>query len=396
MVSAGYARRNCATARHARPTPCKLRGNSLKLGLIVFPFIPRNFIRWCMVWLAASCGMPVLAVEVTGLYEAEVPVTAQDATQRQDAMRAALAEVLVKVTGNRDVGALPGVAALVTNAPQYAQQYVYRAAPVIPGVKGMPASAPGKVIWVRFDRDVLNRALRLANIAIWGRGRPSLLVWLELLDLNERFVVGIDNNPEWKQFIDAVSKARGVPVLLPTLDANDLANLQAADLWTAASDEVARISARYQAEAILVGRVEVQNGVWQGTWSLYDQENRQSWNTPGESRDGVVLDGLQGAIDELASLNTSAGVAESGTLLQVSDVKALESYARVAKYLASLASVTRVQLVRVEGANLYFRAEVQGGMQRLANDIRLGAMLAPLPTDTAQEGVPTVRFRLIQ
>lgn len=362
----------------------------------MFPIILKKLFRWFTVCLVAICGMPAHAVEVTGLYEAEVPVTAQDATQRQDAMRAALAEVLVKVTGNRDIGAVPGVAALVTNAPQYAQQYVYRAAPVAPGIKGMPAATPGKVIWVRFDRDALNRALRLANIAIWGRGRPSVLVWLELRDLNERFVLGTENKPEWKQFVDAVAKARGVPLLLPTLDADDQANLQAADLWTISPEEVKRVSARYQPEAILVGRVELREGVWVGSWSLYDQENHQSWNAPDASRDSVVLAGLQGAIDELASLNTSAGVAESGTLLQVGDVKTLAKYARVAKYLASLASVTRVQLVRVEGADLFFRVEVQGGMQRLANDIRLGAVLAPLPAETAAEDAPTVRFRLIQ
>ena len=346
------------------------------------------------MWLAAICGLPAYAVEVTGLYEAEVPVTAQDATQRPDAMRAALAEVLVKVTGNRDIGAVPGVAELVTNAPQYAQQYVYRAAPALPGAKVAPAN--GKVMWVRFDRDVLNRVLRQANIGIWGRGRPSLLVWLDLRDLNERFVLGTENRPEWKQFIDAVAKTRGVPLLLPTLDADDLANLQALDLWSAPPEEVMRMSARYQPEAILMGRVEVRDGVWQGAWSLYDRENRQVWDTPGDSRDGVVLAGLQGAIDELASVNTSADIAGSGTLLQVSDVKTLANYARVSKYLASLASVTSVQLVRAEGSELYFRIEVQGGMQRLANDIRLGATLAPLAADTTAENAPNVRFRLIQ
>lgn len=357
--------------------------------------MPLKTFRWILVWVAAFCGMPAYAVEVAGLYDAEVPVTAQDAAQRPDAMRAALAEVLVKVTGNRNIGAVPGVAELVANAPQYAQQYVYRAAPATPGSKTVPVPAAGKVIWVRFDRDVLNRALRQANIDIWGRGRPSLLVWLDLRDLNERFVLGTENKPEWKQFVDTVAKTRGVTLILPTLDADDLANLQAMDLWTAAPEDVLRVSARYQPEAILVGRVEVRNGFWQGSWALYDRENRQAWDASGDSRDGVVFEGVQGAIDELASISTVAGVAESGTLLQVSEVKTLASYARVSKYLASLASVTRAQLVRAEGSELYFRIEVQGGMQRLANDIRLGATLVPLPSDSAQEGAPNVRFRLI-
>lgn len=356
--------------------------------------MPKIFLRTLLVCIALVYGMPLYAVEVRGLYEAEVPVTAQDATQRQDAMRAALAEVLVKVTGNRNVGSVPGVTELVSNAPQYAQQYVYRAAPPLPGAK--PGTSSGKVMWVRFDRDVLNRVLRQANIGIWGRGRPSLLLWLDLREQNERSVISADNKPEWKQFIDNVAKARGVPISLPSLDVDDLANLQAVDLWTAPPEEIMRLSARYQPEAILVGRVEVRDGVWQGAWSLYDQDNRQSWNAPGDSRDGAVFDGLQGAIDEMSALYTNAGVADSGTLLQVSDVIRLESYARVSKYLSSLASVTRLQLVRIEGTDLIFRVEVQGGMQRLANDIRLGATLAPMPAAATDDAAPTIRFRLVQ
>lgn len=377
------------------PPPCKLRGNSFNAAALrVIAFMPPRMVRWIFVVFAVMFGAAGHAVEVDGLYDAEVAVTAQDVAQRQDAMRAALAEVLVKVTGNRAIGAVPGVAEMVANAPQYAQQYVYRAAPVALGAKAPQIN--GKVMWVRFDRDVLNRVLRQAGIGIWGRGRPTLLLWLNLRDSSDYLVLGADNKPEWKQFIESVAKARGVPLMLPTLDADDLANLQAVDLWTAPPEDVLRISARYQPEAILLGRIDVRDGVWRASWSLYDQENRQTWNTPGNSRDGVVLDGLQGAIDELSSLYTNAGVAESGTLLQVVGVKTLAGYARVSKYLESLASVTGAQLVRVEGAELYYRVEVQGGMQRLANDIRLGAVLAPLPADTAVEGAPTVRFRLLQ
>ncbi len=353
--------------------------------------------RWLLLWCALGASANAFAIEVTGLYEAEVPVAGQDLTVRQEAMRAALAEVLVKVSGNRAVGGLPGVGELINTAPQYVQQFVYRNAAPPPGVRTTPV--PARVLWVRFDRDALIRVLRTSGIAIWGNARPSLLLWLDVREQNERAVLGIDNKPEWKQLIDSVAKARGIPLLLPALDAGDQANMQTVDPWNAPPAEVLRISARYRAEAVLVGKIEARNGAWLSTWSLYDQENRQTWTAPGEARDAVVLEGLQSAVDELVGHYNAASTtaaAETGLVLQVNDVQTLEEYARVTKYLGSLAPVARLQLLRVEGLNLVFRVEVQGGAQRLTSDIRLGTTLTPLPGETAAVGDAPVRFRLVR
>ncbi|MBI3777120.1 MAG: DUF2066 domain-containing protein [Gammaproteobacteria bacterium] len=354
-----------------------------------------NF-RWLLAWCVLCISANLPAMEVTGLYEAEVPVVGQDLTVRQDAMRAALAEVLVKVSGNRAVATLPGVAELVNSAPQYVQQFVYRNATPPPGQRS--SQPPARMLWVRFDRDALIRVLRTSGVAIWGNARPSVMLWLDVYEQNERAVVGIDNKPEWKQFIENVAKMRGVPLILPKLDADDLANIQTVDPWNAAPEDVKRISARYRAEAVLVGRIEARGNAWASNWAFYDQENRQAWTTPGDTRDAVVLDGLQAAIDELAGhYNTSSSAAaEAGLALQVNDVQTLEEYARVTKYLGSLASVARLQLLRVEGLSLIFRVEAQGGAQRLTSDIRLGTTLAPLPADASAGADAPVRFRLVR
>jgi len=360
-------------------------------------FFYKTKFRWLLTWCALCASANLYAMEVAGLYEAEVPVVGQDVAVRQDAMRAALAVVLAKVSGNRAVGTLPGVAELVNSAPQYVQQFVYRNAAAVPGQRS--PQPPARMLWVRFDRDALIRALRSSGVAIWGNARPALLLWLDVREQNERAVVGIDNKPEWKQFIDTLAKSRGVPLLLPTLDADDLANVQTVDPWSASPEEVSRISARYRPEAILVGKVEPRDGTWLSTWSFYDQDKRQAWATPGETRDAAVLDGLQAAIDSLVAHYNAASTATSdaGLTLQVNDVQTLEEYARVTKYLGALASVARLQLLRVEGLNLVFRIEAQGGAQRLTSDIRLGTTLAPMPTDAATAGADApVRFRLVR
>lgn len=332
------------------------------------------------------------AVEVEGLYEAEVAVAGQDLVTRTDAMRVALAEVLVKVSGNRNVGTVAGIADLINNAPQYVQQYVYRNAPVPPGQR--PTSPPARNLWVRFDRDGLNKLLRQAGIGIWGRARPALVLWLDMPEQKQRAILGADSRPEWKQFIDQIAKMRGVPIILPTLDAQDQAALAATDVWTSPADGVMQVSARYAAEAVIVARVESSDMTWSGNWILFEHDGQRTWTTAAESRDAAVLDGLQEAIDAVAERYTAGGSSDD-TLLHVTDIRSLEDYARITKYLSSLAAVEKIQLMRIEGAAMIFRVDAQGGMQRLANDIRLGTTLAAEVTDP--NAAPTDmmhRFRL--
>ncbi|HHH39763.1 MAG TPA: DUF2066 domain-containing protein, partial [Sedimenticola sp.] len=65
------------------------------------------------------------AVQVAGLYQAEVPVAGQSAEQRNQAIRAAFAQVLVKVSGRPGIAARKELAAALGNAARYVQQYSY-------------------------------------------------------------------------------------------------------------------------------------------------------------------------------------------------------------------------------------------------------------------------------
>src|SRR3569832_2513692 len=79
------------------------------------------------------------AVEVTGLYEAEVPVMDQRAAARGDAARAALAEVLAKVTGDAGAARRPPIQPMLQQAEQWLQRYQYRASPGEPTAQSLVA-----------------------------------------------------------------------------------------------------------------------------------------------------------------------------------------------------------------------------------------------------------------
>ena len=72
---------------------------------------------WCM---------PVQAVVVSGLYEAEVPVPDQSSKSYKLGLARAMIEVLVKLTGDRDVQGRQVASVLAEQPEKYVQQYKYR------------------------------------------------------------------------------------------------------------------------------------------------------------------------------------------------------------------------------------------------------------------------------
>ncbi|MEQ9560931.1 MAG: DUF2066 domain-containing protein, partial [Woeseiaceae bacterium] len=81
-------------------------------------------------WLSLSLVLGVqapgplaLAVEVPELYAAEVALDPADPASRDAAYRAALNQVLVRITGDSDAAALPLFAELFPNPARYVLQY---------------------------------------------------------------------------------------------------------------------------------------------------------------------------------------------------------------------------------------------------------------------------------
>ena len=155
--------------------------------------------------LVVSWAAPT--AEVAGLYEAEVPVTGQNALERVAAIRSALEEVLVKVSGKADVAQLPQLEPLLSQADQWVQRYQYRAAP--PG--GGPPSPPlAQLLWMSFDRETINQRLYEAGIPVWGINRPSTLLWLAVDEGGERYLLGGDNRPDLQAMVNTDARRAGV------------------------------------------------------------------------------------------------------------------------------------------------------------------------------------------
>jgi uncharacterized protein len=312
-----------------------------------------------------------------GLYEAQVPVASQAAPEREQALRAALAQVLVKVSGDRSAPQRSALAQALANAGQYVQQFGYRTP---------PEASEGLLLWARFDADGVARVLREAGLPVWAQRRPVTLVWIAVQDEQRRELVSAGGGvPDVQAALETAAHSRGLPILLPLLDLEDQRALDFADVWGGFGDVVLRASSRYQPEAVLVGRLQRErSGQWRARWTLYEGTAGAHWESEGHL-EAAVAAGIERLADDLAARYVAPSGAERGRLaLAVTDVMSLEAYARADRYLRELGPVEEVQVLQVEPERVVFLLEVRGGQQALERAIAPGGVLQPLgvmPTD---------------
>jgi len=343
-------------------------------------------LRRSAVLVVAVALLPLVgtAAEVSGLYEAEAQVFSQKRSERATAMAAALAEVLVKVSGQRDAALVPGVAQATRSPAKFLQRYHYRALSKEQREQALREAADNDVTGVdpqivlfRFDKTAVDKVLRDNDLPVWGSTRPATLAWLAVQDEDNRYLVAADSLQPARKLLTREAQRRGLAMLLPLMDLEDQRSLSFADVWAGFRDPILRASARYRTESVLVGRMyRTSGGEWQAQWTLLEGQQIQSWASAGVLPVEVLDEGVSGAIEVLASRYAPVAGEQAGLMpVTIVDVRSLSDYARVTQYLKSLQRVEHVQVARVDADQVTFELDVEGGPDAIAQTIALGNVL---------------------
>ena len=347
----------------------------------------------CLVALAALHFPSLRAAELPDLYEAEVPVASQESEDREVALALALRRVLSKVTGQRSVRFHEPLAEALTTPRHFVQQFQYRSAP-----DQDPDSSDGETLrlWAKFDADLVDALLRESGLTVWGRSRPSTLVWLSVESVEGRDLLAAADGSEHFRSIEEGARRRGIPVILPLLDLEDRLALNPDELWAGFLDDLRSASARYDTEAILLVRLrEFQPTLSEAHWSLLTDSGEQHWTTRSDLPELLLEDGVHMAADFLAArYSRPADQDVTGMVdMVVTGVRTLEDYARALGYLDSLEEVERVEVDAVEPGQVRFRVAAHGGRHSIRETVALGSTLSP-------EGFPgpdgTLQLRLLR
>jgi hypothetical protein len=339
---------------------------------------PSMFVRSVVLFLISLIPFSAAhAAIVEGLYEAEVIVQSQSHSQRDQAMGDALLQVCKKVSGRSNVQNLPGISDALSHPDRFLQQYLYRG--ITEAQYPIPNADPNsQLAWFRFDEQAVNHLLRNNNLPVWGRTRPSTLVWLAIEENGQRYILGADSQEQLRDLLLYDAKRQGMALVLPLLDLQDQQALSFADLWGNFQDSILNASTRYQAEAVLVGRLSLTSrDRWSGRWTLYENGRNFSWEGQDSDPDVILNSGMGTTMEALANRYAQLPNDSSPSVvyLAVKGVHSLKDYARVNKYLSSLELVKDIHPTTVQGDSARFRLDIRGNAEGLAQTIKLGNVL---------------------
>lgn len=368
-------------------------------------FSPRRLTRWLLLFsFTAGIYLPgsvASAVEVKDLFETEVVVEDQSTSKRGEAFQVALGNVLIKISGARDILSAPGIEPIVQNASRYVRRYRYldKAADTVEqGAAEEPAGDEQLYIAVDFDGEALQRAMREASLPVWSANRPQVLVWLGVADGRERFIVSEESGEEVRSLLMEAARRRGVPLILPLMDLEDRRGVAFVDISAGFAERVSQASERYNTRVILIGHMNRgRGGDWSVEWTVLRDKVSTGWRESAVKLQQAVDSGVDGLADILASryAHSSSGGELVEYRVAVEDVTALDDYAAVLTYLEKLVFVEDVTPVNLEAGQVHYRVVMRGALRELERSLALMPSLRPvavapenLPSLTAPQSIP--------
>jgi uncharacterized protein len=333
-----------------------------------------------VVCLLVFVSQPVYSIKVPGLYQATASVSDESTPKRKRAIKQALIQVLVKLTGDRNISKSSGINTLIERPERFVQQFRYQQT-TTQGERQVQSQQ----LWVQFDETALNDALRSYGLNIWGKERPSILVWLAHEVDAARSLVSFEESPEYLTILEQRASSRGVSLLFPLLDLEDTSRMSVSDVWGGFKEPVLNASHRYQSDVVLTCKlIQILPTLWESHWSAYIGSQEIHWTSQGELPEIVLEEGVDELVDRLATQYANTGSTRTEVIeLLISDINNLDEYARALSYLESLQSVTTVQVKRVSSDEVMFEIISHGGLTAINQTIALGKTLE-LVSNSAQ------------
>ncbi len=322
-------------------------------------------------WLRALIGVFAFALahaaEVTSLYTAQVPFDQDQQNARAAAYDAALRQVLMRVSGPE----------LATDTGLYESLFPD---PSVYVVQFQPG--PADTLFVTFDGAALEQTLRASNQTVWGGDRPLTLVWLAVdWGQGEREIISaadtdrpaddarsLNRNRQLRERILEIAAGRGLPLVFPLLDSEDMAKVEFSDVWGGFDERIVDASARYDASSILIGRVDA-GGTAQNRWTYLFGDQQRHWTGSPETVMAQVSDMLA------TEFAISGSEPVRAVDLNVHGVTSVDAYGDVENMLATINVIESCALTEVNGDRLRYRVTAHGGAERLARALRFAGLL---------------------
>lgn len=321
------------------------------------------------VWLSLIIGMcwsGLLFAQELG--DVRVPVEDRSAEVRAEALSAGLDQVLVRLTGSRDLASLAMLDSVRSQPSRWTQRYSYE------------LQDEQLLLLARFDSRGILAALEKAGAPVWGTMRPQTLVWLVIQRPGMGELVAASSADPVAASLREAAASRGLPLRLPDMDDVDRGAVSVADIRGHFDQVLFRASERYDS-ALRLAAVLYTGAAPQLRWRLYRGEEllEQGEYTAVDEADAMARL-VDQVTDRLALLYVVRGGTAEMLALDVRQVARLEDWRNLQRYLQSLSGVSDVRLDQMAGDQLRFRIGFSGSIEQLRRLLDLNRHLQPCET----------------
>lgn len=329
--------------------------------------------RWTfIVSLLLAFFVPVRAADVA-IYSGSAEVGSQSDADRESGLRGAFRSALIKASGDASLARDPALVAILGRASGLARHYAYRESTQTGSDGAMELRMH---IEAEFDPAGVESALRDLGRPLWGRERPTLLVWLV-----------IDNNGN-KQIANAFQQSalgallttaeqRGLPLQLPRMDGADLNRVNPVTLWDAPPATIIGASQRYNARVILVARLQKLSSGWTARYTLIEGHQFESWEFNDALASGALSQAINGSVDRIARRYATdhSGPPLGAVQVWIEDLRSAADFASAIGYLERMSAVSEVAGDAAESGRLRVSLQVSVSAQRLRQLLAMDKVL---------------------
>ena len=335
---------------------------------------------------------PSMALQVSGLYSQNIPVTNDGEAERNRAFKEALAAVVVKVSGDPRWLENPSIEKAISQAQNYVEATSYISESIQLPLEDNTQSADAngqqfytaqqRIISVNFAAALIDELLAAANIPVWDGNRPSVLVWMVMQNSSgDRGFLAADSNPGIVKLLQNVAAARGLPIIFPVLDFEDRRALSENIAWNLDEAAIASASERYGADTILAGRLHFSaSGEIVGLWQFQFQGETEVFDGFASDLASYFHEPLNRIATQLAGhfAILPESIYSASVRLRIDGIKNLNAYSSLLNYVENLGLVESVAMAEVDGERIELQLSLVGSTRQLYEQIALDRDLVPI------------------
>ncbi|MFL0809987.1 MAG: DUF2066 domain-containing protein [Agarilytica sp.] len=340
-----------------------------------------HILHYCLIGVLLFPGARVFAQDKLNFFQATVPVTSQQRSERVKVTEDAFLQVLIRMSGNSEIIYNDAILLQLDRASRYIQQYQYEDL----DSEALREQGFTERLSVSFSQSAVRKVLSQAGLPYWADNRPTTLVWL--VEDSEEFGRGLLNQYSDSDVVRSLGEAaglRGLPLSFPVLDLEDQQALAPDDVWDFNEEAIIEASQRYAADVILVGRYSMTSAgdIW-SIWQFFHAGATQSYDARIDAENiaagkKIGPEALSPLADFLASRYafTSSGELSDRLVVQLSGVKDFSDYRKSLDYFEGLAAISNLQVaaVRVDSMLLYLASDAS--VEKLLSVITLDNKLS--------------------